>query len=170
MVQHVHVPGILLPRHFRIRPRPLLFLAPVVLLFLVPVVRLTATGFPAPPQYHFKPAIMPIRPCAKRWVFTLNNPSTSFEDDLQEYADSHDTVQYFAGQREIAPTTGTEHIQGHIIFTKRLTLVSVRKILDNAHWEVAKGTHEQIIAYVHKLETRKPDSEPFEWGVLEIKV
>lgn len=106
---------------------------------------------------------------AKRWVFTLNNPAASFDDDFYEFnLDDSNGIEYAAWQHEIAPETQTPHIQGLVIFTERQTLAKVRRVLDTAHWEVMRGTIAQALDYVHKVETRDPATEPHEVGVLEV--
>jgi hypothetical protein len=59
---------------------------------------------------------------------------------------------------EVAPTTGTEHIQGYIVFKTQKTMTGVKMVFDTAHWEVAKGTTEQNVAYCKK------DDRFYEYG------
>lgn len=51
---------------------------------------------------------------------------------------------------EVAPTTGTQHVQGYVIFKTNQRLPAVKKIWPTAHWEVAKGTTEQNVSYCSK--------------------
>lgn len=99
----------------------------------------------------------------------MNHPPAHFEGLLEEFCMT-DTchIEYVCGQRELAPTTGTEHFQGFVLFDKRVTLVHCSKIILNAHWTVCKGTPTQNVAYCSKDETRKPDTQFFEHGILEI--
>lgn len=50
--------------------------------------------------------------------FTLNNP---VHDDLwyREELARHDAVQFWCFQHELAPTTGTPHLQGYVYLTGR---------------------------------------------------
>lgn len=107
----------------------------------------------------------PRQSCAKNWVFTLNNPTENFEAELIESMESLEDYQFVAGQREIAPETGTEHFQGMLVLRKKKRLAWLRRhLLDTAHWEVMKGTPAQALAYCTKEESRKPFYEPFTWG------
>jgi len=81
------------------------------------------------------------RPCPKRhgliknsmsrsnnWSFTINNYT---EDELlacSRAVPQKDAV-YIVFQEEVAPTTGTPHIQGYISFDKRIRLTGVKKVL-----------------------------------------
>lgn len=84
---------------------------------------------------------------AKRWCFTLNNPSVSGEE-LSESLDVHPGYVF---QKEVGEKN-TEHFQGHIIFAKRMSLNEVKKIkfLEKAHWEIAKGTWANNVQYCTK--------------------
>lgn len=101
----------------------------------------------------------------RRWVFTLNNPQGPLDFEAQEA--SH--VRYAVYQREIAPTTKTPHYQGYIEFSQAVRLAHCKKLIPTAHWEIARGTQEQCIAYSTKTETRdpSPDSGPHEYGQRE---
>lgn len=57
-------------------------------------------------------------------------------------------------QKEKAPTTGTEHFQGYVCFSKKVTLFGAKKHLPSAHWEPRQGTHDQAVAYCTKADTR----------------
>lgn len=52
--------------------------------------------------------------------------------------------------KEIAPITGTPHLQGYCIFKKPMLLTGVTKLLARAHWDVAKGSAEQNFNYCSK--------------------
>lgn len=90
----------------------------------------------------------------RAWIFTLNNPGLGF--------DPHQPgVQFAAYQTEIAPNTGTEHIQGYVYLEAKQRMSWLKNnISDRAHWEPRKGTHEQALAYSTKEDTRKPGTEP----------
>lgn len=105
---------------------------------------------------------------AKRWMFTLNNPAEDFETQLISKCDAGDAmVEYLVCQREIAPTTGTEHAQGFVIFTCRRTMSQVKKFIERAHWEVTRARlNKEPIAYCTKADTRKPGCEPTHWGTV----
>lgn len=69
---------------------------------------------------------------AKTWKFTLNN-WTPKDRELFENLDCN--VIVFG--EEVAPSTGTPHLQGHITFKRTYRLGALKKIC-NCHWEVAK--------------------------------
>lgn len=101
----------------------------------------------------------------KNWIFTLNNPCATFEADLLEAMEANDCYQFLAGQREIAPTTGTEHFQGMLCLSKRKRMQWLKThLLDTAHWEIMMGKPSQALAYCTKEDTRKPGYEPITWG------
>lgn len=85
-------------------------------------------------------------PQSKYWVFTLNNPSENdHELDRQLF-------EYYIIGKEVAPTTGTKHLQGFCVFKKRMRLTAVRRIYDRAHWEIMRGTPKQASDYCKKEE------------------
>lgn len=71
---------------------------------------------------------------------------------------------YFVYQRETAPTTGRQHLQGFVQFPSRLTLNEVQQVFEDPqlHLEVRRGTVREAIAYCTKAETRT--SEGTAWG------
>lgn len=90
---------------------------------------------------------------ARRFVFTKNNYT---EDDLAylialfERPEENKEVSYLLFGKEIAPTTGTRHLQGYIEFNTRKTFVACRQILTRCHVEVAKGNPQQCATYAKK--------------------
>jgi len=62
--------------------------------------------------------------CAKNWCFTLNNWT---EEDKQELRDASDDYIYCVFGDEIAPTTGTPHLQGYLHLKKKQTLAWMKK-------------------------------------------
>lgn len=98
-------------------------------------------------------------PEAKRWCFTLNNPTG--EDIALLVGTPSDgaqanlgNVQYMIFQEERGDETGTLHWQGFLILKtkKRLTWLK-RNISDKAHFEIARGTNEEARNYCRKPET-----------------
>lgn len=63
-------------------------------------------------------------------------------------------IRYLCWGEEVAPETGTRHLQGYVVFNekKKQRLSGVKKILgdETAHLEVARGSHEQNKAYCSK--------------------
>jgi len=76
--------------------------------------------------------------------FTLNNPSPN---DLTELPAK---LQYIAYSHEIAPSTGTPHLQGWAYAKTPMRLTQWRKILVGAHIEIMRGTFAQNDAYCSK--------------------
>lgn len=80
-----------------------------------------------------------------RWVFTLNNYT---EEDVEKLAFER-CVYYIVG-RERAPSTGTPHLQGFVIFAARRSLRKVREIYPRACWMKARGTSMEASRYCKK--------------------
>jgi len=74
------------------------------------------------------------------------------------------SFRYCCYQREVCPTTNREHIQGYVMFAKRVSLAFLKKLDGTAHFEPRRGTHEQAKDYCSKEDTRKPGCEPVESG------
>lgn len=84
----------------------------------------------------------------KRVCFTLNNYT---EDDERRIQENSDLYEYAIYGREVAPTTGTRHLQGFINFkTKRDFNIVKRIIGELGHIEPAKGTDQQNKVYCGK--------------------
>jgi len=67
------------------------------------------------------------------WVFTLNNYSPADEALLQSMP-----FTYLLYGRELAPSTGTPHLQGYIQLKTKLRRSALCKLIQ-CHWEPAKG-------------------------------
>ncbi len=85
---------------------------------------------------------------ARPWVFTLNNPTGAWDTSID-----WDRVKYFSSQHELGET-GTEHIQGYVVFKSPVRLTGAISALgveaDGVHFEVRRGSHEQADDYVRK--------------------
>lgn len=86
---------------------------------------------------------------ARRWCFTLNNPSEADKTTLNLGPLMRGGVYQLE-----RGANGTEHLQGYVEFSRGLRLASVRSILPTAHWEQAKGTADQCKEYCTKDDTR----------------
>lgn len=93
---------------------------------------------------------------SRRWIGTI------FNEDLHEELSRISqlgAVRYVTGQLECCPTTNRPHIQCYV------ELESPRKFqyfkCQTAHWEKAKGSSEQCIAYCTKEDTRVEDPVSF---------
>lgn len=100
---------------------------------------------------------------AKRWCFTINNPTERdyFWQDNDAFMSSN--VQYLVLQEERGEE-GTLHLQGFILLKERKSLAWLkREISLRAHFEIAKGTNEEARDYCRKEETYTGGLR-FEWG------
>lgn len=87
---------------------------------------------------------------AKRWCFTLNNP-TDDEDQAIGSAGDRDDVEYLVFGRETGES-GTPHLQGYVIFTSAIRLSTVKSRLGSQrfHLEVSRGTPREASDYCKK--------------------
>lgn len=85
---------------------------------------------------------------AKRWCFTVNNPTPAEEQAL---LDNPDSFEYLVFGREHGQNN-TPHLQGYFILKTRLRLRNVKLLagLQRAHLEVSRGTPEQAADYCKK--------------------
>ncbi len=85
----------------------------------------------------------------RSYCFTLNNYTDEDEQRIQNI-----DAKYLIYGREVAPTTGTRHLQGYVQFKNPKSFNSTKKTLGkNAHLEVASGNPEQNKAYCVKEDT-----------------
>ena len=83
---------------------------------------------------------------SKRWVFTINNYTKADIKAVEEAA-----CEFLAYGKELAPTTGTPHIQGYVEFSILRRTSTVCKILGGrAHCDPANGTAGENIEYCTK--------------------
>lgn len=84
---------------------------------------------------------------SKNWVFTLNNYTPEHEATL------HTTdIEYIYFGYEIAPTTGTPHLQGYVRFKTKKRLQTIKNAwnMPTIHLETMKGTKGQNAKYCSK--------------------
>jgi hypothetical protein len=83
---------------------------------------------------------------SRTYVFTLNNYNDENEQTIQNIA-----CKYLIYGREIAPSTGTPHLQGYVKFDNAKYFNATKNIFPKeTHIEIAKGTLEQNIKYTSK--------------------
>lgn len=82
---------------------------------------------------------------SRSYVFTINNYS---QEDIS--AVHQLKYQYLVYGKEVAPTTGTPHLQGFVYFKNTRTLSAVSKDLRRASLQAAKGTAQQNREYCTK--------------------
>lgn len=85
---------------------------------------------------------------AYSFVFTLNNPVPA---ELEVLKAGHPDIEYMVYGHEVAPTTGTPHLQGYIRMLKRVRFAQVHKILTKRlSLQVAKGGVDANFNYCSK--------------------
>lgn len=91
---------------------------------------------------------MVVQHAAKRWCFTINNPTDA---EYQALVDSHNRFDYLVIGRERGDL-GTPHLQGFVILQTRLRLRNVKLLpgFARAHLEAARGTPQQASDYCKK--------------------
>lgn len=88
-------------------------------------------------------------PRSRAFTFTWNNYTPDTEILLQQIASGVDCA-YLVYGHEAAPTTGTPHLQGYIVFQVRRRRDAIRVLLGGAHVEIARGSALQNRDYCTK--------------------
>jgi len=91
----------------------------------------------------------------RQYCFTWNN----YPDDYRLLLDAIECRYLIAGE-ELAPDTGTPHLQGFICFTNAKTVTAARRSLPGCHVTVANGSALQNKQYCSK--SRPDDATPNE--------
>jgi len=82
-------------------------------------------------------------PRNRNFCFTFNNyPDTTLVDNV--------ACKYIAYSKEVAPTTGTPHLQGWITFNSVKTEIQVRKLLPGCHISTMHGSLAENDIYISK--------------------
>lgn len=85
---------------------------------------------------------------SRSWCFTCNNYT---DEDLSRVDDIQHISSYMIYGKEVAPTTGTKHLQGYLYFDNAKTFSKIQKILPKGtHIEVAKGSSLENKEYCSK--------------------
>jgi len=112
---------------------------------------------------------------ARRWAFTWNNYTDEQVTVLKGL--SADKVDYLIFGFEIAPETGTKHLQGYVEFASPMAVSTVKSRLDPVkkgksviHVEKCEGTRDQNLDYVRKAETKDPEKLDDDGNILIIEV
>lgn len=87
------------------------------------------------------------------WALTLNNPT---EEEVEQFKEA-EKAGLAVGQMEVAPTTGTRHLQ-FVYKTKQVRQSSVKEIWKRAHIEKAKNKF-AALNYCKKTQTREMSSQ-----------
>lgn len=86
---------------------------------------------------------------SKNWIFTFNNYSKNDIFELIKFFESKNILYGFG--EEIAPTTGTPHLQGFIHCPSKVRPLEL-KLNNTIHWKKMKGTINDNIKYCSKEE------------------
>jgi len=81
---------------------------------------------------------------SRAWCFTVPNPGAVPFDWNPA------SMVFLIYQKELAPTTGTPHFQGYVVFKNPQSLVALRALNASAHYEVAQGNAAQNVTYCSK--------------------
>jgi len=102
----------------------------------------------------------------RHWVFTLNAPTDVQVFGIRAAVDAG-RAKYLCFQGEIAPTTGTKHLQGFVSFNDPVTMGACVKRLGpgKPHVERMRSTIDECVAYCQKEDTADPDRPFVEFGV-----
>lgn len=99
-----------------------------------------------PPSLLVKMAEAPLRD--RSWVFTLNNYAPGHLERIAQMP--FEWLRYVAYSEEVAPTTGTPHLQGFMYAHENVSLKQCIKFLPGAHWAIMEGSFLQNEAYCSK--------------------
>lgn len=97
----------------------------------------------------------------RNWCFTKYNLAMpEFDAEI---------VRYCVYQVEVCPDTGREHLQGYIELKKSTRMNAVKRLFDDEsiHLEKRQGSQDQARDYCMKDDSRKPGTEPIEFGTFE---
>lgn len=106
---------------------------------------------------------------ARRWCFTWNNYPTDIQPNGCQRAENVLRMlraQYLIVGAEIAPNTGTPHLQGYCEFSSGKRLDVLKKVDggERIHWEAAKGDQASNITYCSKGGNTFTYGDPKEQG------
>lgn len=82
---------------------------------------------------------------SKRFCFTLNNYTPEDEVNVKALE-----CAFLVYGHEVAPSTGTPHLQGYIEMHKKTTIKGMTKVLPRTSFQVCKGTADHNITYCQK--------------------
>jgi len=87
---------------------------------------------------------------SKRWTFTLNNPTPDESAEfIRTQCEEGKGYKYLVFQLETGDQ-GTPHYQGFVTFDGMRRLAAVKRMLQRAHWEPARGSSPQNKHYCTK--------------------
>ncbi len=90
----------------------------------------------------------PVGPTSRFWCFTHNNPTDDEKEDL--FQDYENKLDYAVWQLELAPTTGTPHIQGYVILKGHAKPNNYMQRMITCRWRIARGNTDSNYTYCTK--------------------
>jgi len=90
---------------------------------------------------------------ARRWCGTWNNYPVNGVDLLK--ALKYPKVEWGIFAREMAPTTGTPHLQIYIAFKNNVRYDTLRGLFPGSWWKIARGNHHDNFLYINKTRPEK---------------
>lgn len=104
-------------------------------------------------------------PRSRRWVFTINNPLASGEDDPAHWLrqpEQQGKLTWAIWQYERGEAAGTLHVQGFVHLKQPLRLAGMKRLNGRASFRVANGDNDAQRDYCHKDEhlLRESDLAP----------
>lgn len=88
------------------------------------------------------------------WCFTWNNYTPTDIEAIKIWFPQQVDIRAIMFEEEVAPTTGTPHLQGFIVFKSKKTFKQVKEFFAvNVHLEMMKGSIEQNKLYCSKDNT-----------------
>lgn len=97
---------------------------------------------------------------SRSWAFTVQNPGKADGEYLRLFK-ALPGIKYIVFQREEAPSTDTEHLQGMATFKEKVSFSKLKLW----SWREPSKNNAKLIAYCKKEETRKEGHITMEWGV-----
>lgn len=82
-----------------------------------------------------------------RWTFTLNNYANI---DYRNHFSQFNFIKRCVWGKEIAPETGTPHLQGYLEYTRTMRRNTCRQVLERARWGKAVRSARENFAYCIK--------------------
>lgn len=84
---------------------------------------------------------------SRSWTFTLNNYEDKHIQRIEHYPE---WIRWIGYGKEVAPKTGTPHLQGFIYTWEPVRLTKFKGFLREAHLEVQRGSFDQNLDYCQK--------------------
>lgn len=97
----------------------------------------------------------------RHFCFTMNNYEDSNWEVMLSVAVDKLNINYIIVGKEVAPSTGTPHLQGYAQLEKKKYFTTITKWLPGCHITPCIGSSQDNVNYCYKS-----DNNPIEWGIL----